>query len=97
MSTSGNALKLRCFFFFFFILRWSKGAAEVARGIVTHLKRTQLTNTHSWEEGLHVLIGVCYRCQVHQISVKHLLVPDRPRPHTSTHAHTEKERERECV
>lgn len=31
-------------------------------------------NTHSREEGLHVLIGVCYRRQVHQISVQHLLI-----------------------
>lgn len=31
-------------------------------------------NTHSREEGLHVLIGVCYRRQVHKVSVQHLLI-----------------------
>lgn len=33
------------------------------------------THTHSREQRLHVLIGVCYRGQVNQISVEHLLVP----------------------
>lgn len=33
-----------------------------------------INNTHSREEGLHVLVGVCYRRQIHQISVQHLLI-----------------------
>lgn len=37
--------------------------------------RTASSSTHSREEGLHVLVGVCYRRQIHQISVQHLLVP----------------------
>lgn len=38
-------------------------------------KQRAITNTYSREEGLHVLIGVCYRRQIHQISVQHLLIP----------------------
>lgn len=37
--------------------------------------RTASNTTHRREEGLHVLVGVCYRRQIHQISVQHLLVP----------------------
>lgn len=37
--------------------------------------RTASSSTHRGEEGLHVLVGVCYRRQIHQISVQHLLVP----------------------
>lgn len=36
-------------------------------------------NTHSGQKRLHVLIGVCYRGQIHQISVQHLLVTVRPK------------------
>lgn len=44
--------------------------------IVLHTRtRTASSSTHSREEGLHVLVGVCYRRQIHQISVQHLLVP----------------------